>query len=140
MLIKDTIKVLKHESSKWWTFFPQNFFSWYSSLTLLDKPDFRDLITYAFIFFFFFSDLFFCCGIFYLFLDRTNKTKRVKKKEKKIIKERKSRILVWLKLLQTKSRWVTVFCDLTWILLVKQPYHSYKFYHISLLFLYINAS
>ena len=84
MLIKDTIKVLKHESSKWWTFFPQNFFSWYSSLTLLDKPDFRDLITYAFIFFFFFFfDLFSCCGIFYLFLDRTNRTKRVKKKRKK---------------------------------------------------------
>ena len=121
-------------------FFPQNFFSWYSSLTLLDKPDFRGLITYAFIFFFFFSDLFFCCGIFYLFLDRTNKTKKVKEKKKKIIKQRKSRILVWLKLFQTKSRWVTVFCGLTCILLVKQPYHSYKFYHISLLFLYINPS
>jgi hypothetical protein len=52
-------------------------------LTLLDKPDFRGLITYAFIFFFFFSDLFSCCGIVYLFLDRTNKTKRVKKKRKK---------------------------------------------------------
>ena len=121
-------------------FFPQNFFSWYSSLTLLDKPDFRGLITYAFIFFLFFIRSLFLLWYFLSFFRQNEQNKEGKRKKKKIIKQRKSRILVWLKLLQTKSRWVTVFCDLTWILLVKQPYHSYKFYHISLLFLYINPS
>lgn len=83
MLIKDTIKVLKHESSKWWTFFPQNFFSWYSSLTLLDKPDFRDLITYAFIFFFFFFRSLFLLWYFLSFFRQNEQNKKGKKKRKK---------------------------------------------------------